>query len=108
MQLNRLKALMILSECTGDHIWSSDVCRERGVPQVWIDELEDCLESGFDHDRNTIYLQERLVNQYQGIRDVDLAVRLGEFLNVNVSTLASSALSRAQLVRAIQNAVEED
>ena len=106
--LNRLKALTLLSECTGDDIWSLEHCRARGVPEVWIEELADCFESGFISDAQTIYVQRRVVNQYQGIRDIDLAVKLGEYLGVPVSDLQAVSATRARLVSAIREAVLED
>lgn len=104
---NRLKALTLLSECTGDDIWSVDHCRLRGLPEAWIEELMDCFESGFRSHNLTIYLDRRAINQYHGIRDVDLAVKLGEYLGVNVPPLQATSASRARLVRAIREAVEE-
>ena len=105
MRLNRLKALNLLSECTGDDIWSLDHCRQRSVPQAWLEELADCFESGFNHDRQTIYVDDSMVNQYQGIRDVDLAIKLGEYLGVNTSRYTCQAMSRAQIVSAIREEI---
>lgn len=105
--LNRLKALCLLSECTGDDIWSIELCQQRGIPQTWIDELSDRFESGFRQDSQTIYLDGRPTNQYQGVRDIDLARRLGEYLGVDISTVEARAHTRSQLVFAIQQAVEE-
>lgn len=105
---NRLKALTLLSECTGDDIWSLEHCRLRGVPEAWIEELADCFESGFRSDSQTIYVERRVVNQYQGIRDVDLAMKLGEYLGVPVAELEAVSANRARLVSAIREAVLED
>jgi hypothetical protein len=106
--LNRLKALTLLSECTGDDIWSQEHCRARGVPAAWIEELSDCFESGFRSDRQTIYVERRIVNQYQGVRDVDLAMKLGEFLGIAVAELQAISATRARLVSAIRDAVLEE
>lgn len=106
--LNRLKALMLLSECTGDDIWSVEHCRSRGVPEDWIAELSDCYESGFHANTQTIYVENRVVNQYHGIRDVDLAIRLGEQLGVPVQALMETSATRARLVAAIRDAIMED
>jgi len=105
--LNRLKALCLLSECTGDDIWSIEHCQQRGIPQTWIDELSDGFESGFRRDSQTIYLDGCPINQYQGVRDIDLARRLGEYLGVDIASLEAGAHTRAQLVFAIQQAIEE-
>ena len=106
--LNRLKALTLLSECTGDDIWSIEHCQLRGIPPQWIEDLADCFESGYRRDSQTIYFQDRMINQYQGIRDVDLAIKLGEFLGVDVEELVAISPSRARLVVAIRQAIEEE
>lgn len=106
--LNRLKALILLSECTGDDIWSIEHCQLRGVPSSWVEELSDCYESGFHHQAQTIFVENKVVNQYHGIRDVDLAIKLGEFLGVSVHDLIATTASRSRLVTAIRDAVVED
>ncbi len=107
MALNRLKALMLLSECTGDDIWSPEHCRLRGVPEAWFEHLSDNFESGFERDSDTIYVDERPTNQYRGLRDVDLAVKLAVYLGVNVEAVEANASSRRHFVRLIREAVEE-
>ncbi|QDV27966.1 hypothetical protein [Aureliella helgolandensis] len=107
MPLSRLKSLMLLSECTGDEIWSLEHCRARGVPSAWIAELADGFESGFSRDSQTIYFEDRVLNQYEGIRDVDLAQALGRELGLDVETLVDQAVSRTHLVRLIQEVAEE-
>lgn len=106
--LNRLKALTLLSECTGDDLWSVDHCQARGVPEAWVEELADCFESSFRNNSQTIFVQNRPVNHFHGIRDVDLAVKLGAYLGVNVEQLKETTATRARLVSAIRQAVEED
>lgn len=109
----RHRALALLSECTGETIWPVDHCEQRGVPRLWIDELAQPWESGFDNDRNTIYtgdlayIERRPTNQFFGVRDVDLAVHLGKELGVDVAQLAPHALGRSALVTAIKQAVME-
>lgn len=107
MTLDRIKALCLLTECTGDDIWPLEYCSLRGVPANWIEEMVDCFESGFQRDSETIYLDKLPTNQYEGIRDVDLAKRLGEFLGVDTTLLEQRAASRAHLVRIIKEEVEE-
>ncbi len=106
--LNRLKALTLLSECTGDDIWSIEHCQLRGIPPDWIEELADCYESGYDRDSHTIYYRDQMINQYHGLRDVDLAIKLGEYLGVNVEGLIAISPSRSRLVLAIRQAIEEE
>lgn len=106
--LTRLKALTLLSECTGDDIWSVEHCRLRGVPEAWIDELVDCYESGFERSSQTIFVRDMVVNQYHGLRDIDLAMKLGEFLGVDVRGLQEVSATRARLVLAIRQAIEEE
>ena len=106
--LTRLKALTLLSECTGDDIWSVEHCRLRGVPEAWIEALMDCYESGFERTSLTIFVRDNVVNQYHGLRDIDLAVKLGEFLGVDVESLSSTSTTRARLVLSIRQAIEEE
>jgi hypothetical protein len=108
VSLTRLKALTLLSECTGDDIWSVDHCRLRHVPESWIEELANCFESGFQDEGHTIFVGRTTVSQYYGLRDVDLAIKLGEFLGVEVTSLVSSAATRSRLVIAIRQAIEEE
>lgn len=105
--IRRDRALAILGECSGDHIWSVEHCRLRRVPEAWIEELADAFESGFFDDRQTIYVGECQTNQYEGVRDLDLAVRAGESLGVDVERACSVSLSRAGLVQSIKRAVME-
>ena len=72
-----------------------------------MNDLQDCFESNPQRDSETIFLQESPLNQYEGLRDVDLACKLGEFLGIDVESLISFSLSRADLVRRIQEAVDE-
>ena len=104
-QLPRHRLLSLLAECTGDHLWSIEHCRERRVPENWILEFADTYESGFDSDLQTIYTDDGLTNQYHGVRDVDLAIRLAESLEIAVDDHALARLGRARLVQAIKDAV---
>lgn len=104
---DQLAALQILEECTGDDIWPADYCRQRGVPQGWIDELRDCYESGFESDAHTIYTRDKIVNQFEGVRDVDLAVRICNYLGVDVERLLEQSLSRSHFVQLVKEAAEE-
>jgi hypothetical protein len=98
---------MLLQECTGDDIWSLEHCRLRGLPEDWIEELSDCFESGFHSDLQTIYVDNQVTNQYQGIRDIDLAQRLGHQLGLPVDRILSMATSRRGMVQALKDAAEE-
>ena len=100
-------ALHLLNLCRGDAIWSPEYCREKGVPSIWIDELSDCFESGFQSDRQTIYVEGQLTNQYFGIKDRDLAFKLAEYLGVDTVRAASCAFGPLAEVRALQESVEE-
>jgi hypothetical protein len=105
--LDRLKAMMLLSECSGRDIWPVELCREKGVPESWIEELADCYESGYQSPLQTIYVGERPTNQFYGVHDLHLAYKLGEFLGVATEQVTAGALGRIAEVRAIQQAVEE-
>ena len=105
--MDNLKAQMLLNECTGVDIWPIDLCRAKGVPESWVEELADCFESGFRRDEETIYYADRPVNQYHGVDDLGLARRLAEHLGVDINRAAATALTRAAEVRALQEAVDE-
>lgn len=105
--MNRSQALKLLTECTGDDIWSIEYCRKRRVPEAWINELRDAYESGFDSNNQTIYYGNEVVNQFEGIRDVDLACKIGRLLKANVARIVQQQNSRAGIVREIRDAIEE-
>lgn len=105
MNLPRHRALALLTKCLGDEIWSEEFCRNEGIPANWIDELADNYESGFESDSHTIYVDDSVTNQYRGVRDVDLAIRLGESLGIDVQRATSTALQRRGIVQAIKEAV---
>ena len=105
--ITRLKAQNLLSACVGDEIWSAEFCREKGVPEAWIEELADCFESGFLTDRQTIYHGGQMVNQYHGVRDVDLALKLASYLGVDTQHSSSQAFGPVAQVNAMKEAVEE-
>ena len=105
--LTRLQALVLLAECTGRDIWSLGHCRHRGVPEAWIAELHDAFESGFQHDRQTIYDDGRVVNQYAGVHDLELAKKLAAFLGIDVERATSTALTAEAQVQALREAVDE-
>jgi hypothetical protein len=106
--LNRHKLLLWLSECTGDDIWSIQHCQQRGVPADWVTELRDVYESGFQSPSQMIYFAEKLVNQFEGVRDVDLACRIAAALGMNVAKIVSSSVSRSDCVNKIKESLEED
>ena len=105
--MTRLKAQILLAECHGDDIWSIELCQQKGIPETWIEELVVGYESGFQSDRQTIYYEGRPVNQFEGIRDVDLALKLGEFLGVNTDEILPLAPTRRAIILKLQEAVEE-
>ncbi len=107
MRLPRHRALALLCECSGDEIWSVQHCRQRGVPELWIEELSDAFESSFRTDSQTIYLDNQPTNQYHGVRDVDLAMRLAESMGLDVDRVVATALGRRGIVQAIKDAVME-
>ena len=100
-------AVELLYECTGDDLWPREYCLQRGVPEVWIDELCEGFESGFRSESQKIYLGDQVVNQFEGVRDVDLACKLGEYLGVDLPLILSSHFTRAAIVRAIRESYEE-
>ncbi|MEZ6118876.1 MAG: hypothetical protein R3C28_20225 [Pirellulaceae bacterium] len=108
MRLDRLKARMLLDECTGDDLWPVDLCRQKGIPEDWIDELADAYESGFKTDRETIYYQQQPVNQFHGLLDYHIAVRLAEFLGVRTDLILDRHGTRSATVFALKQAADEE
>jgi hypothetical protein len=107
IHLTRVKARILLAECRGDEIWSLSYCESRGIPDAWVQELEDCFESGFANRRDTIFYQGNLTNQFHGVRDLDLALRLAEFLGVDTRPIVAYTLGDVATVIALKEAVEE-
>jgi len=107
MLLTSATAQHLLLKCTGDEIWSEETCRREGVPAIWIEELIDNYESGFDSNRNTIYEQNQLVNQYRGVLDLHLAYKLAEFLGIDWQRVTATALGRRAEVMALQAELDE-
>ena len=105
--MDEIKAQMLLMKCNGNEIWSLDTCQLEGIPESWIEELQDAFESGFDADRNTIYVGDKVVNQYQGVQDLKLAYKLAEFLGVDSQQATQFCTSRTGQVTALQEAFEE-
>lgn len=99
---------MLLDECSGHDIWSVDECRQKKVPEAWIDELADAFESSFFDERQTIYVGEAKVNQYHGVHDLQLAFKLAEYLGIDVNRYRGLFSERGALVRALQEAAEDD
>ncbi|MCM2372984.1 hypothetical protein [Aporhodopirellula aestuarii] len=110
MKLSPDVALALLDECTGDDLWSVEHCLQRRVPQSWIDELADAFETSYRVSSQTIYVTDpdtgrRIVNQYYGVRDVDLAKRIAVDLGLDVESIAASCMSRQAIVRMIKEAI---
>lgn len=104
---DRMAAEILLSRCRGDEVWSLEHAKKMGVPDHWLDELQDCFESGFDHDRNTLYTDRGQVNQYHGVRDLDVAYRAAEFLGIPTAEIRRQPLSRHGQVAALQAEADE-
>ncbi|MEO1526891.1 MAG: hypothetical protein AAFX06_15750 [Planctomycetota bacterium] len=105
MMLARHRILALLTECTGDDIWSVEHCRNRSIPDAWIERLADTYESGFESLDETIFTDRGLTNQYNGVRDVDLAICLAHQLGIRVGPHDLARLGRSRLVQAIKDAV---
>ena len=105
MSIPRHRALAILNLCIGDEIWNEETCHSSGIPPNWIHEMSDAIESGYRTDTETIYVDNKATNQYHGVRDLDLAIRLGKVLGVDVERATQSSISRRAIVQAIKNAV---
>lgn len=105
--ISKLKALTLLDECTGRDIWSVEHCRQQGVPDSWIAELADAFESNPQQDQDAIYYKGAATNQFHGVRDIDLAMKLGDELGIDVHRISAMTVSREATVTAIKEAVEE-
>ncbi len=105
--LDSASAQMLLMKCTGDEIWDEDLCRQEGIPNSWIEELAENFESGFDTNRNSIYVENKLVNQYRGVLDLHLAYKLAEFIGIDWKRATVSSLSRRAEVEAIKAELDE-
>jgi len=107
MRLNSTSAQLLLLKCVGDQIWDEQTCIDQGIPQIWFDELVENYESGFDNDRNTIYVNEHVVNQYRGVSDLHIALKLAEFLGIDWKRATSVAPGRRAQVEAIKAELDE-
>ena len=107
MPLNETTAQFLLLKCIGDEIWNEETCRNNGVPESWIEELAENFESGFNTDKNTIYVDGQMVNQYRGVLDLHLAYKLAEFLGIDWQRATASALGRRAEVEAIKAELDE-
>ncbi len=105
MRIARDRALALLSQCRGDEIWSVQQCRDQGVPEEWIEELADAFESGYRSDHETIYVGSTSTNQYHGVRDLDLAMRLADSMGLQVDRVTTNVLGRRAMVMAIKQAL---
>ena len=108
IRLPRDRALAILDECRGDEIWSIEHCRERGVPELWIEELSDTFESGFNRNSETIYWKGNVTNQFHGVHDIALATRVAQSMGIDVDRVTAMVLGRMATVRAIKEAVMDE
>jgi hypothetical protein len=105
--MDQVTAQMLLLKCHGDEIWDTTACLAAGIPEAWIAELTDRFESGFDSDRNSLYVNGRLVNQFEGVSDLHLAYRLAEFIGIDWERVTQSAFSRRAKVDAIKAELDE-
>ncbi len=106
--ISRIDALRLLELCDGEEIWSIDYCRRQRVPERWIREMRDAYESGYSDRSQTIYYGGQMVNQFEGILAVDIALRVASILGVDTARILASSMGRDAVVRAIREAVEED
>ena len=105
--ISQTHAISVLMECTGRDIWSIETCVQKRIPEDWINELKDCFESGFLYDQQKIFHKNELINQFEGVFDRDLAIKIAQFLGVHVDNAIATALSPAQEVAALKEAIIE-
>ncbi len=104
---DRAAAELLLSRCRGDEVWSLEHARQLGVPEGWMEELQDCFESGFDYDQNTLYTENGRVNQYHGVCDLEIAYRAAEYLGIATHQIRQQPLTRRGQVAALQAEADE-
>ncbi len=107
MAFDSVTAQLLLLKCTGDEIWDVETCRSERIPEAWIQEWLERYESGFDSDRNTIYVREQMVNQFEGVLDLHLAYKLAEYLGIDWRRATSGVIGRRAEVRAIKAEIDE-
>ncbi len=104
-------AQMLLLKCRGDEIWSEQECINAGVPQDWIEQLVNQYESGFDTDRNTIYVQgengHQVTNQFRGVSDLLLAYKIADHLAIDWRRETGHLIDRVSKVNALKEALDE-
>lgn len=105
--MDQVTAQMLLLKCRGDEVWDLATCSAAGIPDSWIEELNDRYESGFDSDRNSLYVAGRLVNQFEGVSDLHLAFKLAEYIGIDWQRATQNAISRSAKVLAIQAELDE-
>ena len=105
--LSEIDSLALLEKCRGDEIWSLEYCESVGIPDIWIHELSDRFESGFDRDRNTIYVDGQVTNHYEGVRDLDVAYKIAQQFSIDTEAIRSTIPDRCRQVKAIKEAIEE-
>lgn len=105
--MNYVLAASLLLKCRGDEIWSREVCEQEGVPVAWIEELFDCFESGFRCRGQTLFTNEGVTNQFAGCRDLDLALKLAEFLGVDTTSLRQMPYPPNKIVQLLQEGLDE-
>lgn len=105
--MSRAQALSLLSLCDGDEIWSIEDCRKHRIPEAWVRELADAFESNPAIDAETIFQNGKALNQYQGVRAIDLAVKLANVLGVRLDPHVLQTADRRGLVEHIRETLEE-
>ncbi len=105
--ISRSQALHLLQLCDSEEIWSLEYCRQQRVPEPWIRDLRNAYESGFADPSQTIFYEGQVVNQFEGILAVDIALRVARVLGVDTKTILTSHPTRERIVRAIREWVEE-
>ena len=69
--------------------------------------MADAFESNPSRDQDAIYVGDRATNQYHGVRDVDIAKRVGRELGLDVEAIERRSLNRSDMVRRIKEELEE-
>lgn len=105
-KISKPHALLLLSLCDGDEIWSLEYCRARKIPEDWLAKLRDVFESDFSDPSSTIFEDGKRIAQFEGVRTVDIAVYAAESLGIKVDPWVLANNHRAMIVSWIKEQIE--
>lgn len=103
----RIYALRLISLCKADDIWSIDDCTNSRVPIDWINAFRETYESNFEDPSSTIEQEGRKLNQYHGVRAIDIAVQAAISLGLRLDPSVLASNHRGLILQSIRENIEE-